>query len=120
MLTDTQITTATTEELKALSARITAEIGERDRAHRQRRHEEREREQREEREAGQGYRWEQVACGHADRCLKCKSGERHGPYLYRYFRKDGKQKSEYVPLAQARELAAKGVVAPRPSSVSPV
>lgn len=120
MLTDTQITTATTEELTALWYRISAELKERDRAERQQRHEERERELREEREAGQGYRWEMVECGHKDRCQKCRSGEKHGPYLYRYFRKDGKMKSEYVTLSRARELAAAGVVAPRPASISPV
>ena len=61
-----------------------------------------------------------VECRHKDRCQKCKSGEKHGPYLYRYTRKDGKMKSEYVTLSRARELAAAGVVAPRPASVSPV
>lgn len=40
---------------------------------------------------------EKVRCG--DESCKCASGnpeDRHGPYLYRYYREGGKLKSEYV------------------------
>jgi hypothetical protein len=36
--------------------------------------------------------------GHKVRCKRCQSGRKLGPYLYRYFYKDGKQKSEYIKL----------------------
>jgi hypothetical protein len=36
---------------------------------------------------------ERVKCG-AD--CTCNDGRGHGPYLYRYFREDGKLRSEYV------------------------
>ncbi len=40
---------------------------------------------------------EKVTCG--DDSCRCSSGnaeDMHGPYLYRYYRKDGKMKSEYL------------------------
>ena len=38
---------------------------------------------------------EYVKCG--DESCRCMSGgEKHGPYLYRYYRADGKVRSEYV------------------------
>lgn len=38
---------------------------------------------------------EKVTCG--DESCKCMTdGEKHGPYLYRYFRREGKLTSEYI------------------------
>jgi uncharacterized protein (DUF2147 family) len=45
---------------------------------------------------GGTYQWELVACGHKERCKKCKSGKKHGPYLYRYFYKNGKYTNQYI------------------------
>jgi hypothetical protein len=44
---------------------------------------------------GSGHvRWEMVRCND---CPRCKAGIKpHGPYLYRYFWKDGKLKSKYL------------------------
>ncbi len=50
-------------------------------------------------------------CGHKERCNKCKSGKRHGPYLYRYLYRDGKYRSEYIKLS---ELAKHPDAPPRP------
>jgi hypothetical protein len=36
------------------------------------------------------------------RCNKCKSGKRHGPYLYRFYYRDRKRHSEYISLKKAR------------------
>ena len=42
------------------------------------------------------------------RCNKCKSGKRHGPYLYRFYYRDRKRHSEdiseYISLKKARAL----------------
>jgi hypothetical protein len=37
---------------------------------------------------------EKVKCGKSN--CKCTSGEKHGPYLYHYYRSDGGMKSKYV------------------------
>lgn len=50
------------------------------------------------------YQWEMVRCGHSERCKKCQTGERHGPYLYRYVYKDGRRTSEYLRLKDAERL----------------
>jgi hypothetical protein len=43
---------------------------------------------------------ERVKCG--DQSCRCmKGGEKHGPYLYRYYREGGRLKSEYVGKAEA-------------------
>ncbi len=108
LLTETQLTTVPTEDLERLKVRIVAELTERE----QRRRPEEERRRRDEsgaaedQETGPGgtYQWEMVECGHKDRCKKCKGGQKHGPYLYRYVQKNGRYTSEYVKLAEAREL----------------
>ena len=88
MLTKTQLQAATISELLSLHSRIQEELETR-------------RQQKEQGVSGTGghYQWEFVSCGHKERCLKCKSGQKHGPYLYRYFSKDGKQKSQYIKLS---------------------
>ena len=93
MLTRTQITTAKTEELEALAARIEAEL-----ARRQLQDNETpaSRQAVEERPAPQGtYRLELVNCG-KDGCKKCQGGPSHGPYWYHYFRRGGKLTSRYI------------------------
>jgi hypothetical protein len=42
-----------------------------------------------------GCRQEMVSCGKG-RCRKCAEGPGHGPYWYRYYRRDGKLVSKYV------------------------
>ncbi|MDR5657720.1 hypothetical protein RH831_11090 [Halodesulfurarchaeum sp. HSR-GB] len=37
---------------------------------------------------------EKVKCG--DESCHCADGEQHGPYLYRYWKENGKTRSEYV------------------------
>ena len=55
-------------------------------------------------------------CGHKERCNKCKSGKRHGPYLYRFYYRDGKRHSEYISLKKARALGLeRPAVVGRPS-----
>src|SRR5919202_1607161 len=96
VLTKTQIRSAKTKELEKLQRRIEAEL--------ERRREEAQRQSHTQDETAQrfsaghkgSYQWEFRECGHANRCLKCKGGRKHGPYLYRYFYKNGKQKSEYI------------------------
>ena len=103
MLTRTQIGNATTEELERLQARIEAELKGRKEA------EERDHEggveipENHETSAGT-FQWQMRECGHKDRCNKCKSGERHGPYLYRFYYRDGKRRSDYISLKKARAL----------------
>jgi hypothetical protein len=102
MLTKTQIENATTEELEGLRVRIEAELEGRGA-------EERNQEstvevlENHERPAGT-FQWQMRECGHKDRCNKCKSGKRHGPYLYRFYYRDGKRRSEYISLKKARAL----------------
>jgi hypothetical protein len=112
MLTRTQIGNATTEELGRLQARIEAELE-------GRRAEERDHEGGVEilacsRETSAGtFRWQMRECGHKDRCNKCKSGERHGPYLYRFYYRNGKRHSEYISLKKARALGLERPPVPR-------
>jgi hypothetical protein len=111
MLTRTQIGNATTEELERLQARIEAELE-------GRRAEERDHEGGveipESRETPAGtFRWQMRECGHKDRCNKCKGGERHGPYLYRFYYRNGKRRSEYIPLKKARALGLERPPVPR-------
>ena len=40
-------------------------------------------------------RLEMISCG-KDRCRKCAEGPGHGPYWYRYYRRDGRVVSKYV------------------------
>ncbi len=101
MLTKTQLRTAKTAELERLQSRIAAELDAR-----------RQQEAIQQQEATSlgkerlfysghrgTYQWEYVQCGNKDRCKKCKQDTKHGPYLYRYFYKDSKQKSEYIKLS---------------------
>jgi hypothetical protein len=41
---------------------------------------------------------EKVTCGD-ETCHCITKGEKHGPYLYRYFREDGRLTSEYIGTA---------------------
>jgi hypothetical protein len=103
MLTRTQIENATTEELKRLRARIEAELQGR-RGAAERNHQSAvEVVESHETPAGT-FQWQMRQCGHKERCNKCKSGKRHGPYLYRFYYRDGKRHSEYIPLKKARAL----------------
>src|SRR5919107_3919896 len=103
MPTKTQLKTAQTEELERLQQRIAAELEDR----RHDKGKQRESPDPKDRLFYSGhtgtYRWEYVSCGHSERCKRCKSGRKHGPYLYRYFYKDGKQRSEYVKLSEAHK-----------------
>ena len=113
MLTKTQLRTAKIIELERLKTRIEAELEER-------REQEEQRKQSQERSAKERlffsskdghYQWEYRHCGHKERCKRCKSGKRHGPYLYRYHYRDGKYRSEYIKLS---ELAKHPDAPPRP------
>lgn len=57
------------------------------------------------------YRLELVSCG-KDRCTRCAGGPAHGPYWYRYYRRNGKLVSRYVgknlPAAHADFLVRRG------------
>jgi hypothetical protein len=102
MLTRAQIETAKTRELEKLADRVKAEL---ERRREQKEMEEASREVLESHDTPQGtYQWERVRCGHPERCKKCQGGEKHGPYLYRYFYKDGRRTSEYVRLKDAERL----------------
>lgn len=114
VLTPTQLRTARAGELERLKRRIEAEL--------QRRREAAEgtegasREVLEKRDTPGGiYQWELVACGHKERCKKCKSGKKHGPYLYRYFYKNGKYTSQYIRL---KDLDKHPDAPPRPAPLS--
>lgn len=103
MLTSTQIEAAGTRELERLSGRIEAELE--SRRARDRTEEDSDRRVLESHDTPRGtYQWEMVRCGHLERCKKCQDGEKHGPYLYRYFYKDGRRTSEYVRLKEADSL----------------
>ena len=41
-------------------------------------------------------------CGRANCC--CQHGLLHGPYLYRHWREDGRQKKEFVPMRRLIEV----------------
>ena len=102
MLTKTQLRTATTGELERLQARIEAElVGRRHQQESgQRHHAEAAKEQLFYSGHTGHYQWEYVQCGHKKRCKRCQSGRKHGPYLYRYFYRDGKQRSQYIKLSE--------------------
>lgn len=102
MLSGAQIAGASTGELERLRECIDRELDERRRREREKEERRRLAQERDDERlffAGGTYRWERRECGKKDRCEKCRSGERHGPYLYRYYRKDGRQRSEYVKLS---------------------
>ena len=109
MLTKTQLRTAKTQELERLQQRIAKELDERRRQEVQQHSSKREDKAQTGREkrfsAGHSghYQWEFVQCGNAKRCRKCKAGERHGPYLYRYFYRNGKQHSQYIKLSDVHK-----------------
>src|SRR3712207_703852 len=112
MLTRTQIENATMEELERLRVRIEAELEGR-----------REVEERDHQSAVEvlgshetpsgTFQWQMRECGHKERCNKCKSGKRHGPYLYRFYYRDGKRHSEYIPLKKACALGLERPPVPR-------
>jgi hypothetical protein len=111
MLTWTQIENATTEELKRMRVRIETEL-ERRREVKEPNHESAV-EVLEYHETSAGtFQWQMRACGHKDRCNKCKSGKRHGPYLYRFYYRDRKRYSEYISLKKARTLGLERPPAP--------
>ncbi len=84
MLTRTQIENATTEELERLRGRIEAELQGR-RGVEERNHQSAV-EVLESHETPTGtFQWQMRECGHKERCNKCKSGKRHGSYLYRFY-----------------------------------
>ena len=112
MLTSTQIENATTEELERLRVRIEAELEGR-RGAKERDHESAV-EVLESHETSAGtFQWQMRECGHKDRCNKCKSGKRHGPYLYRFYYRDRKRHSEYISLKKARALGLERPPVPR-------
>lgn len=49
-------------------------------------------------------RAERVRCG--KRSCRCARGTRHGPYLYRRWREDGRQRRRYVRPADAADVRA--------------
>ena len=113
MLTRAQIENATTEELKGLRIRIEAELEGR-RGAEDRDHESAGLQIPKSHETPAGtFQWQMRECGHKDRCDKCKSGKRHGPYLYRFYYRDGKRHSEYIPLKKARALGLERPLVPR-------
>ncbi len=112
MLTKTQLKTAKTAELLGLQSRIAEELQTRQQQERIRKHRPSSTEQLFVSGNAGHYQWEYVQCGHKERCHKCKSGKKHGPYLYRYFYKDGKQKSAYIKLS---DLPKHPDAPPRPS-----
>jgi hypothetical protein len=113
MLTRAQIENATTEELERLRTRIEAELEGR-REVRERGHDESALEVLESHEKPAGtFQWQMRECGHKQRCDKCKSGKRHGPYLYRFYYRDGKRHSEYIPLKRARAVGLERPPVPR-------
>ena len=105
MLTRTQIENATTEELERLRVRIEAELEGRGGEERDHESHESAVEVLKSHETPAGtFQWQMRECGHKDRCNKCKSGKRHGPYLYRFYYRDSKRRSEYISLKKARTL----------------
>jgi hypothetical protein len=48
-------------------------------------------------------RAEWIRCGKAG--CRCARGQRHGPYLYRRWRQDGRQRRKYVKTSEAAEVA---------------
>ncbi len=112
MLTEKRLRAATEDALKDLRFRISEELGCR-REEATRRVEDASVRVLEEHATPTGsYQWQMRRCGHADRCQRCKKGLLHGPYLYRFFSKDGKQKSEYISLSRAASLGFERPPAP--------
>ena len=103
MLSRTQIEKATTEELERLQVRIEAELEGR-RGAEERDHQSAVEVLESQTTPAGTFQWQMRECGHKERCNKCKSGERHGPYLYRFYYRDGKRHSEYIPLKRAHDL----------------
>ena len=115
MLTRTQIENATTEELERLQARIEAELEGR-RGAEERGPESAVEVLKSHHTPAGTVQWQMRRCGHKERCNKCKSGKRHGPYLYRFYYRDGKRHSEYISLKKARALGLeRPAVVGRPS-----
>ncbi len=113
MLTRAQIENATTEELERMRIRIEAELEGR-RGAGERGHDESALEVLESHETPTGtFQWQMRECGHKQRCDKCKSGKRHGPYLYRFYYRDRKRHSEYISLKKARALGLERPPVPR-------
>ena len=112
MFTQTQLRDARTAELERLKVSIEIEL--------QKRGEEEKRQRWQKPESLQSlffsskdghYQWEYRQCGHKERCKRCKSGQKHGPYLYRYSYRDGKYRSQYIKLS---ELAKHPEAPPHP------
>ena len=103
MLTTTEIESATTEELERLRVRIEAELEGRRKSEERGHQSSVEVLESNDTPAGT-FQWQMRKCGHKERCNKCKSGKRHGPYLYRFYYLDGKRHSEYISLKKARAL----------------
>jgi hypothetical protein len=112
MLTSTQIENATTEELERLRVRIEAELEGR-RGAKERDHESAVEVLKSHETSAGTFQWQMRECGHKDRCNKCKSGKRHGPYLYRFYYRDSKRHSEYISLKKARALGLERPPVPR-------
>jgi uncharacterized protein DUF6788 len=102
-LTRTQLKNAKTSELMRLRDRIDGELAGREARDLDAR-KRAERHVAEARQTGSGtYEWQYRTCGHKARCKRCKSGKKHGPYLYRFYYREGKYRSEYIPLRRVHE-----------------
>lgn len=42
-------------------------------------------------------------CGRGN--CRCRQGYLHGPYVYKHWREEGRQKKQYVPMRQFAEVA---------------
>ena len=111
MLTRSQVERATTEELERLRIRVEAELE--GRGTDERDHESAVEVLKSHETPAGTFQWQMRECGHKERCNKCKSGERHGPYLYRFYYRDGKRHSEYISLNKARALGLERPPVPR-------
>jgi hypothetical protein len=102
LLTKTQLRQAKTHELERLQAQIQKELDSRVQQdlHRLKREQQTAKDKLFYSAPAGHYQWEYVECGHKDRCKRCQSGRKHGPYLYRYFYRDGKQRSQYIKLSE--------------------
>jgi hypothetical protein len=49
-----------------------------------------------------------VVCRQMTRCgnvkCRCRRGELHGPYYYRFWCEDGRMRKQYVPLSQVQQV----------------
>jgi hypothetical protein len=114
MLTRTQIENATTEELEQMRMRIEDELEGRREAEESGHDQSASVEVLKNHQTPAGtFQWQMRECGHKERCNKCKSGERHGPYLYRFYYRAGKRHSEYISLKRARTLGLERPLVPR-------